>query len=111
MMQYLEHCPLHNTKDSDIVTAILGCIGKKMSKKDLERIQNKETGGYDMCKALRDMIDEGISIGEQKGTIRTLYNLLNNNIISLTVAAQQAGVSEEHFGELVEQFQLNTNRN
>ena len=31
----------------DIVTAILGCIGKKMSKKDLKRIQDKETGGYD----------------------------------------------------------------
>ena len=68
-----------------------------------------------MCKALRDMIDEGRNEGRNEGvlegTIRTLYNLINNNIISLTVAAEQAGVSEEHFGELVEQFQLNTNRN
>ena len=111
MMQYLENSPLQNTNDPDIVTAILGCIGEKMSKKDLKRIQDKETGGYDMCKALRDMIDEGVSIGEQKGTIRTLYNLINNNIISLTVAAEQAGVSEEHFVELIERFQLNNNRN
>ena len=107
MMHYLQNCPLQNTNDSDIVTAILGCIGKKMRKKDLARIQNKETGGYDMCKALRDMVDEGIL----EGTIRTLYNLINNNIISLTVAAEQAGVSEEHFLELVEQFQLNTKTN
>jgi len=115
MMQYLEQSPLQNTNDPDIVTAILGCIGKKMSKKDLKRIQDKETGGYDMCKALRDMIDEGRNEGRNEGvlegTIRTLYNLINNNIISLTVAAEQAGVSEEHFVELVERFQLNTNRN
>lgn len=107
MMQYLENSPLQNTNDPDIVTAILGCIGEKMSKKDLKRIQDKETGGYDMCKALRDMIDEGIL----EGTIRTLYNLLNSNIISLAIAAQHAGVSEVRFLELVEQFQLNTNRN
>lgn len=82
-----------------------------MSKKDLKRIQDKETGGYDMCKALRDMVDEGKNEGILEGTIRTLYNLINNNIISLTVAAEQAGVSEEYFVELVERFQLNTNRN
>lgn len=109
MMHYLQNCPLQNTNDSDIVTAILGCIGKKMSKKDLARIQNKETGGYDMCKALRDMVDEGRSEGILEGTIRTLYNLINNNTISLTVAAEQAGVSEDRFKELVQQFQLNTN--
>ena len=88
MMQYLETCPLQGSKDPDIVSAVLGSIGKKMTKKDLERIQNKETGGYDMCKALRDMIedgrDEGISIGKQQGTIHTLFNLVNKNIISLT---------------------------
>lgn len=119
MLQYLANCPLQNTNDPDVVTAILGCIGKKMSKKDLEKIQNRETGGYDMCKALQDMINEGISIGknegisigEQKGTIRTLFNLLNKNLISLAVAAEQASVSEECFMELVEQFQLNTNTN
>ena len=128
MMQYLETCPLQGSKDPDIVSAVLGSIGKKMTKKDLERIQNKETGGYDMCKALRDMIEdgknegisigrnegisigrnEGISIGEQQGTIRTLFNLVNDNIISLSTAAQQASVSEEQFMKLVKEFQLNS---
>ena len=121
MMQYLETCPLQGSKDPDIVSAVLGSIGRKMTTKDLERIQNKETGGYDMCKALRDMIedgrkegisigrDEGISIGKQQGTIHTLFNLVNKNIISLTTAAQQASVTEEQFMKLVEQFQLNIN--
>ena len=128
MMQYLETCPLQGSRDPDIVSAVLGSIGKKMTKKDLERIQNKETGGYDMCKALRDMIEdgknegisigrnegisigrnEGISIGEQQGTIRTLFNLVNDNIISLSTAAQQASVSEEQFMKLVKEFQLNS---
>ena len=109
MMQYLENCPLQGTDDTDIVTAILGCIGKKMTKKDLERIRNKETGGYDMCPALRELIEDGRNEGILKGTIHTLFNLYQNNHISLTIAAEQASVTEERFMELVELFQLNTN--
>ena len=60
-----------------------------------------------MCKALQDMINEGIL----EATIRTLFDLFNKNLISLTDAAEQASVSEERFMELVEQFQLNTNKN
>ena len=89
-----------------MAAAILGCIGKKISKKDLAKIQNNETGGFDMCKALQDMINDGIL----EGTIRTLFDLFNKNLISLTDAAEQASVSEERFMELVEQFQLNTNK-
>ena len=105
MLQYLENCPLQNTNDPDVVTAILGCIGKKMNKKDLKKIENKETGGYDMCKALRDMIDEGITIGK----ISTLFSLVQDNTLSLTNAAQRASITEEHFLDLVVQFGLNSN--
>lgn len=107
MYQYLTNGPLQNTNDPDVATAILGCIGKKITKKYLAKIQNNETGGFDMCKALQDMINEGIL----EGTIRTLFDLFNKNLISLTDAAEQASVSEERFMELVEHFQLNTNKN
>ncbi len=107
LYNYIETVPLQNSTDLDVIQAILGCIGRPMSKKDLEKLQNKENGGRDMmCKALRDMIDDGIL----EGTIRTLFNLINDGIINLTTAANQASVSEERFMELVEQFQLNTNR-
>lgn len=107
LYNYIETVPLQNSTDLDVIQAILGCIGRPMSKKDLEKLQNKENGGRDMmCKALRDMIDDGIL----EGTISTLFDLINKNLISLATAAEQASVSEERFMELVDEFHLNNNK-
>lgn len=112
MMQYLENSSHNNTKDPHVFSAILGCIGVKPTKELLTKMYNKETGGYDMCKALRDMIDEGITIGKEQGItigkISILFDLTNNNTLSLAEAAKMASTTEEHFMELVAQYNLNS---
>lgn len=102
MSQCLENSEYRYSKDPDVVTGILGCIGAKINLNELKN----EKGEFDMmCKGLQDMIQDGIL----EGTISTLFKLVNNNIISLSVAAQQASVTEDRFMELVEQFHLNSN--
>lgn len=103
MLQCLENIPYKNTLDPEVASAILGCIGIKPTKELLQKIKNDKNGGYDMCKALRDMIDDGITIGK----LSALFDLVKDNIIPLSIAAERASTTEEHFLELVEQYRLN----
>lgn len=107
IMQYMENSPHKNTRDPEVFSGILGCIGIKPTQELLKKLYDKETGGYDMCKAIRDMIDEGKEQGVTLGKISTLFDLVKDNIIPLATAAERASVTEEHFMELVEQYSLN----
>ena len=52
-----------------------------------------------MCKALLDMQKNHEKIGEERGKLELLVNLVNDEIITCSEAAKRAGMSKEEFME------------
>lgn len=49
-------------------------------------------------------IEEGIKEGIEEGSYRTLFSLIDGNIITLEQAAEQAGISVEEFQKKIEKY-------
>lgn len=64
---------------------------------------NPESGEEetDMCKALeqieRHAMKKGVKQGERRGTLMTLFSLVNDGLIKLGEAVRRAGLSEAAF--------------
>ena len=60
-----------------------------------------ETGKdeVDMCKAIEDMRNDSIAIGEAKGILSTLLSLVNDGILTVADAAKRANMTVAEFEE------------
>ncbi|XCP85766.1 hypothetical protein ABXS75_02900 [Roseburia hominis] len=56
-----------------------------------EPVQDKQTGGINMCKALEDLYNDGVDEGRRN----ILLELLKEGWITLQTAAEKLGVTEE----------------
>ena len=57
-------------------------------------------GVSNMCKIMEDLIAKGEAKGEAKGKLDTLKSLVKEGFISISVAAQKAGMTEEAFKKI-----------
>ena len=64
-------------------------------------------GEIDMCKAVRDMIDEskqeGIAVGKAEGKLITLIDLVRDNSLNIEKAAAKANMTVEQFEKIMNQ--------
>ena len=60
-----------------------------------------ETGKdeVDMCKAIEDMRNDSIAIGETKGILSTLLSLVKDGILTVADAAKRANMTVAEFEE------------
>ena len=53
-----------------------------------------------MCKIMEEIKAEGIAEGKAKGKAETLKELVKEGLISISVAAKKAGMTEEAFKKI-----------
>ena len=56
-----------------------------------------------MCKGIDELVEMGEERGEARGTLNTLLQLVRDGLISLSVGAERAKMSEQEFEKLLEE--------
>lgn len=85
------------------VDVIDACTNIKYFRNCLQYTLNPESGEEeaDMCKALEDIrkdaMKKGVKQGERRGTLMTLFSLVNDGLLQLGEAARRANLSESAF--------------
>ncbi|MDD7589179.1 hypothetical protein [Bullifex porci] len=54
-------------------------------------------GGYNMCKAIEDIKNDGKREGLLEGEVKTLYELTRDGIITKEIAANKLNITVEKF--------------
>ena len=71
---------------------------------ETRRYKESEKGVSDMCKIMEELIAEGEAKGrtegEKDGMIKTLKGLVKDGLISVSVAAQRAGMTDDAFKKI-----------
>ena len=103
--------------DASDIADLMSCFTKKLVDNpkfpefsaEVKRIKETEGGNLSMCKIMQEYEDkardEGIQIGIEKGVkqgkllgaVEALRSLVNSGVITVSMAAQQCGMTEEAF--------------
>ena len=78
---------------SEAIDLLNVCINAKLN------VNIEEKGAGNMCKG----IDELVEMGEARGSLNTLLQLVRDGLISLSVGAERANMSEQEFQKLLEE--------
>ena len=77
---------------SEAIDLLNVCINAKL------KVNVTEKGVGNMCKG----IDELVEMGEERGGLRMLLQLVRDGLISLSVGAERANISEQDFKKFLE---------
>lgn len=71
-----------------------------LNAKELREQESQEEGGkMNMCKALQDLLEEERQVGLEKGRLETLYELVEDGLLSVRNAAEKASMTENVFSD------------
>lgn len=77
------------------------------SKELVKAKEYKIAGGKnDVCKAIRDLMDDSREEGREEGRIQNLCNLVAKGLLSMEVALQESRLSKEEFLEEMKELGL-----
>lgn len=96
MTKLLEEKPEYHHLDRDTMEAIAVMTNSEELLDNMDNYENEE-GGYEMCKAFRELIEDG----RQEGIVKTLTDLVKDGLLSVTEAASRAGIPEIEFIKLL----------
>ena len=99
--------------DASDIADLMSCFTKKLVDNpkfpefsaEVRRIKETEGGNLSMCKIMQELEDkardegrkEGRKEGKLLGAVETLRSLVNSGVITVSMAAQQCGMTEEAF--------------
>lgn len=74
--------------------------------KGIKTVKIIEGGKNDVCKAIRDLMDDSREKGREEGAIQNLCNLVAKGLLSMEVALQESRLSKEEFLEEMKELGL-----
>ena len=95
--------------DASDIADLMSCFTKKLVDNpkfpefsaEVKRIKETEGGNLSMCKIMQEYEDkardEGRKEGKLLGAVEVLCSLVNSGVITVSMAAQQCGMTEEAF--------------
>ena len=97
-----EYCEENRERLSLLDEETYDTIGVMINQRNLSeyKANYKEEGGYDMCRAIDEMIEDGRAEGRAEGlesAFRVLSELVSDGLLKLEEAARRMGISEAAF--------------
>lgn len=108
-----EYCEENRERLSLLDEETYDTIGVMINQRNLSeyKASYKEEGGYDMCRAIDEMIEDGRAEGRAEGlaeglesAFRVLSELVSDGLLKLEEAASRMGISEAAFAKKMQEM-------
>lgn len=98
--EIVEQDPYYSNMDKDAYLVAANYI-QADELLDCEKYENE--GGYNMCTAIKELIEDGRNEGITQGKFRLLVDLVNDRVINIDEAARRMEVTEEEFQKMMQE--------